>query len=128
MFRQRLPDKEFIERQAGYQEPEKLGVKVCIEQHQQHDVILDVGTAEGLFILSVVDRCKKIVLIEPNDYFVSSLRRSFHNDLDKVSIYNVAVGAQAGEISFSSASLSSGVVSNGESNIRKKMETIDHLL
>lgn len=39
---------------------------------RQDELILDVGAAEGLFALTVIDRCKEIIMIEPNDFFYHS--------------------------------------------------------
>src|SRR5436189_3828056 len=41
-----------------------------------NEVIVDIGTAEGLFIVDVIDRCRKVILIEPNESFVRALKRS----------------------------------------------------
>lgn len=91
------------------------------------EVILDVGTAEGLFILSVINRCKRIILVEPNDYFAAALNKTFASYQDKVILHNVVVGSQNGEISFNSDSLSGRVDFKGNSGMLKRMETVDHL-
>ena len=95
---------------------------------REGDVILDVGTAEGLFILAVIDRCNKVILIEPNDYFINVLNKSFASDLDKVVMYNVAIGDRVGEIYFNSSSLIGRVDTKLENGVKKKLETLDHLL
>jgi FkbM family methyltransferase len=43
------------------------------------DVVLDCGAAEGLFGLSVANRCKKVYVIEPLNSFIDSLKLSFSN-------------------------------------------------
>jgi FkbM family methyltransferase len=93
-----------------------------------NEVIVDVGTAEGLFILDVVDRCKKAILIEPNGLFVNALKRSLADSLDKITIHNVAVGAEQKQISFSSTSLSSKVDASEKNAIKVNMETVDRLV
>lgn len=92
-----------------------------------HDVVLDVGAAEGLFALSVAEKCKKIILIEPNDIFHEGLLFTFKPYRDKVTIHNVAVGDQDGEIVFNNASLSSSVHQDGRGTA-KRICKIDTLL
>ncbi len=93
-----------------------------------NDIILDVGAAEGLFALSVIDRCKQIILIEPNDYFVKALKLTFQQYQDKVEIHSVAVGDRVGEIVFDQDSLSGKVDRESLSGSLKRITTIDHLL
>jgi len=95
---------------------------------REGDVLLDIGAAEGLFALSVIDKCKKILLIEPNDSFVNSLKRTFSNYTDKIEIFNVAVGSVDGKISFDQNSLNGRVVIDASSSNQKEMWMIDHLL
>src|SRR5690606_27705469 len=59
---------------------------------ESQDVVVDVGAAEGLFSLTIADRCRKVIMIEPNDFFVKSLQQTFASKTDKVEIINVAVG------------------------------------
>ena len=92
------------------------------------DIILDVGAAEGLFALSVINKCKQVILIEPNDYFVRALRLTFQSFMDKVTIHHVAVGNREGEIAFDQDSLSGKVDGSIASGPLKKITTIDKLL
>ncbi len=41
------------------------------------DVVIDCGTAEGLFALNVVQRCARLICFEPLPAFVRALRRTF---------------------------------------------------
>lgn len=93
---------------------------------ESQDVVVDVGAAEGLFSLTIADRCRKVIMIEPNDFFVKSLQQTFASKTDKVEIINVAVGSEEGEIEFAQTSLS-GHINQGEGAI-KKITTIDLLL
>lgn len=95
---------------------------------QKGDVILDVGAAEGLFALSVVDRCKKIIMIEPNDFFYNALTRTFKDYGQKSEIYNVAVGNTEGEIVFDQTSLSGHIDHDNQEGTRKVITKIDTLL
>jgi FkbM family methyltransferase len=93
----------------------------------KNEVLLDIGAAEALFSLSIIDQCDKLILIEPNDHFVRSLEKTFENFSNKVEIIKTAVGNKVGEISFSLDSLSGKI--SGENNQNKKpITTIDQLL
>jgi FkbM family methyltransferase len=78
------------------------------------EVLLDVGTAEGLFPLTVVDKCKKIILVEPNPLFVSTLRKTFAPYRDKVELIHAAVGNQEGELFMEGGSLSGKMATQGQ--------------
>jgi FkbM family methyltransferase len=41
------------------------------------DVVVDLGAADGLFSLNVVNRCRKVIMIEPNPLFGLSLEKTF---------------------------------------------------
>jgi FkbM family methyltransferase len=91
------------------------------------DIVLDIGTAEGLFALSIASRCKKLILIEPNNYFYSALQETFSPFSQKTQIYNVAVGNEEGEISFDQDSLS-GKISNRDNKNLKRITKLDTLI
>lgn len=48
------------------------------------DVVVDAGASEGFFALGVVDRCRKIYLIECDALWSEALRRTFSPWTDKV--------------------------------------------
>ena len=50
------------------------------------DVVVDVGTAEGIFALDVVDIVQKLYLIEADENWVKALKQTFQADMDKVQI------------------------------------------
>lgn len=52
------------------------------------DVVLDVGVAEGNFSLEIVDKVKKIYMIETNDGWIEALRKTFQDYKDKIVIIN----------------------------------------
>lgn len=52
------------------------------------DIVLDIGSAEGLFLLDVIDTVKKGYLIEYNDSFNEALKATFEPYKDKVTIIN----------------------------------------
>ena len=90
--------------------------------------VLDVGAAEGLFALSVVNDCEKLILIEPNNLFSSSLKRTFEGNLEKVEVINVAVGNKEGTISFLQESLNSRISSIEDKGSAVRLAKIDNLL
>jgi FkbM family methyltransferase len=92
----------------------------------QGEILLDVGAAEGLFSLSVLDRCAKIIMIEPNRFFSNALLKTFQHDLNKVEILNVAAGNEEGTIDFSLDSFNSRVA-YGKTKNQVKLTRIDDL-
>jgi len=52
------------------------------------DVVIDAGVAEGKFAVSVIDKVKKIYLIEGNREWCSALEKTFAPYKDKVEIIN----------------------------------------
>ncbi len=57
----------------------------CVDQNS---VVLDAGAAEGNFSLSIIDKVKKIYLIEPDKEWVEALQYTFEAYQDKVVIIN----------------------------------------
>lgn len=53
---------------------------------REGDVVADVGAAEGIFTLDVIDIAKKVYLIEADGEWLEALRQTFRNDSDKVQI------------------------------------------
>lgn len=76
------------------------------------EILLDIGTAEGLFPLTVINQCSHIYMIEPSRIFNQCLQKTFKNHIDKISLYNVAVGNIDGEIPFDENSLDGKVTSD----------------
>lgn len=61
-------------------------------------VVLDAGVAEGNFALSVIDKVKKIYLVEPDKEWVEALRYTFEPYMDKVVIIDKCLSNyQSGE-------------------------------
>lgn len=50
------------------------------------DIVVDVGAAEGIFSLDVLDIAKEIYVIEAESYWVEALQQTFKNYPDKVHI------------------------------------------
>jgi FkbM family methyltransferase len=68
---------------------------------EEGEVLLDIGTAEGLFPLVVANLCSKIILVEPSRLFSDCLKMTFNPFREKIVIHNVAVGSSDGVINFS---------------------------
>lgn len=91
------------------------------------DILLDIGTAEGLFPLTVIDICSHIYMVEPGRIFNTCLENTFFEHKEKVTIYNVAVGNYDGEIYFDENSLD-GKVSTENSVTKTDIKKIDSLI
>lgn len=52
----------------------------------ERDVVIDVGAAEGLFLLDVIERIKKAYILEPDKGWLKTLRATFEPYKDKVTI------------------------------------------
>ena len=78
---------------------------------EKGEILLDIGTAEGLFPLTVVDVCNHIYIVEPSTTFNKCLKKTFSNHLDKVTIFNTAIGNEDGVITFNEDSLD-GMISD----------------
>lgn len=55
-------------------------------QVQAGDVVVDVGAAEGIFALDVIDVASKVYLIEADKEWIEALQQTFREDGDKVQI------------------------------------------
>lgn len=96
---------------------------------EEGEILLDIGTAEGLFPLTVIDKCKHIYLIEPSKTFSDCLQKTFNEYPEKVTLHNVAVGNQDGRIYFNEASLDGSVTSEQSSkNNEIAIHKIDTLI
>lgn len=63
----------------------------------QNSVIIDAGVAEGNFALDMVDRAKKIYLIECDEKWIPALKKTFEPYKDKVVIIQKMPGNQVDE-------------------------------
>jgi FkbM family methyltransferase len=88
------------------------------------DTVLDCGAAEGLFSLSVANRCKKVYAIEPLNSFIKSLKLSFSN-YKNIELLPVGLSDQSGCAYMDDKDTWSRVSEGGEYNI--KISTIDDL-
>jgi len=91
------------------------------------DIVLDLGAAEGLFSLSIIKRCKKVIIIEPNNLFYHALEKTFRKYIPrKVELFKYAVGDKDSVVELSDHSISSSIIEVEGGNV--KMTTLDDLL
>lgn len=96
---------------------------------ERGEIILDIGTAEGLMPLTVVDLCEHIYMVEPSVAFCKSLNQTFADYKHKTTIFNYAVGNEDGIISFDENSLDGTVSKENNSNLSKiEIHKIDTIL
>lgn len=95
---------------------------------EKGEILLDIGTAEGLFPLLVIDKCSYIYMIEPSQYFFRSLSKTFENDSEKTTIFNVAVGAKKDKVFFNEDSLDGQISIESASSRSVVVETVDALI
>ncbi len=57
----------------------------------ENSIIVDAGAAEGIFSIGLVNRCRKIYMIEPDANWCEALERTFSGYSDKVEIINKCV-------------------------------------
>ncbi len=83
---------------------------------EKGEIILDIGTAEGLLPLLVIDKCDHIYMVEPSRIFCECLKKTFTNHLDKITIFNVAIGNEDGNILFDENSIDGKVTQENNNN------------
>lgn len=91
------------------------------------ELLLDIGTAEGLFPLVVLDKCKHIYMVEPSMVFFEALQKTFADYSDKTTIFKTATGENDGEVFFEEGSLAGQVSKNQSGNNKVKISRIDTL-
>jgi FkbM family methyltransferase len=95
---------------------------------EDNEILLDIGTAEGLFPLTVIDKCKHIYLVEPSKTFYNCLKKTYANYQDKSTLINSAVGNSNGIISFNEDSLDGMITERKNQNSQEiEINKIDNL-
>jgi len=94
----------------------------------QDDVVVDVGAAEGLFSLSVIRRCRRVMMVEPNEIFYRSLNVTFGSYLKegRAKIVRAAAGAAMGTAHLLEKGGGSRIDGNGTQQV--ELATLDSLL
>lgn len=96
---------------------------------EANEILLDIGTSEGLFPLTVVNQCEHMYLVEPSVLFNKCLHKTFQNFSNKTTIFNSAVGNEDGIISFDENSFEGAISRNEKSNTNQiEIHKIDTLL
>lgn len=94
---------------------------------ENNEILLDIGTAEGLFPLTVIEKCNHIYMIEPSKIFITSLEKTFNNFQHKATIINTAVGSKDDEVFFNEDSLDGQVSNTNSGNDKISLRKIDTL-
>lgn len=92
---------------------------------ENNEVLLDIGTAEGLFPLTVIDKCDHIYMVEPSKIFTNSLGKTFELFKHKTTIINTAVGSKDDEVYFNEDSLEGQVSEGNNGNNKISLKKID---
>lgn len=90
---------------------------------ERGDIVVDCGAAEGLFALSVADRCRKVCAVEPVPRWVEAMHRTFAN-LPNVRIIDALVGDVEGVGHIGGSGLTAAAASAGT---EVRMTTLDAL-
>lgn len=95
---------------------------------EDNEILLEIGAAEGLFPLTVLDKCKHVYLVEPSRTFYNCLQKTYAKHQEKVTIFNSAVGNFNGKIAFNEDSFD-GMISesNDENSEEIEINKIDNL-
>lgn len=97
-------------------------------QVEKGEILLDIGTAEGLFPLVVLDKCSHIYMVEPSQYFYNSLNKSFEQNKEKTTIFNLAVGNKKDKVFFNEDSLDGQISNDSKASRSIDVETVDSLI
>lgn len=63
---------------------------------EQNDVVVDAGAAEGIFALSIIEKARKLYLIETDAEWIKALKYTFRNYTEKVEIINAFIADYEG--------------------------------
>ena len=94
---------------------------------EQGEILLDIGTAEGLFPLKEIDKCEHVYLVEPGRKFYECLKKTFSQHKSKVTIINSAVGNSNGTIPFNEDSFDGAISNDSTTTNVIPINTIDNL-
>jgi len=89
------------------------------------DVVVDCGSAEGLFSLMIARRCAKVYAIEPLPLFIKSLHLTFSELKNKVEVIPCALSNNTGVAYMSDNNIASAL--SNEGSIKVLVETVDNL-
>lgn len=89
------------------------------------DIVVDCGAAEGLFSLTVKDRCRHVYIIEPLPSFLESLVKTFQNDKN-ITILPFALGSSSYESYITNDGMAAKISKHPTKTV-VNVETIDNL-
>ncbi len=71
---------------------------------EEDDVIVDCGACEGMWALSIMNKCKKVIMIEPQSTWIKCLNKTFENYIKdgKAIIIQCALGDKDGDANITS--------------------------
>jgi FkbM family methyltransferase len=92
------------------------------------EIVLDIGTAEGLFPLVVIDKCEHIYMVEPSKVFCEALEKTFLNFSEKTTVFNTAVGSIDDEVYFNEDSLAGQISENELDGAKIQLAKIDTIM
>ncbi len=92
------------------------------------EIVLDIGTAEGLFPLVVIDKCEHIYMVEPSRVFCEALEKTFLNFSEKTTVFNTAVGSIDDEVYFNEDSLAGQISENKSDGDKIQLAKIDTIM
>jgi len=96
-------------------------------QISKDDIVVDAGSAEGLFSLSIVNRCKNIFIIESNKFFLRALEKTFKTFIPrKIELFNTAIGDKDAFAETTGNRINNSVVESIKGDV--KVTTLDNLL
>lgn len=91
----------------------------------REDIVVDCGAAEGLFGFMVIDRCKKLYLIEPLPVFCKAMSKTFENK-NNATILPIALSNKEKTSQILEKDISSSL-SDENGGIEVKVTTLDKL-
>ncbi len=97
-------------------------------QIEKGEQLLDIGTAEGLFSLTVAERCERLILVEPNPDFVEALEKTFRPFSEKVKIIQSALGDRDRDMYMSEGDLAGQLREKGEAGQKIQVRKVDSLI
>jgi len=119
--------RNFIEKEnilgGGYKEKSPHQYETKEVHVNTGDVLLDIGCAEALFSLHVIDKIKRVYLVESDKYWTEALNATFEPYKDKVVIINKLI---ADADTDSTITLASILKNESSSSIFLKMDIEGH--
>lgn len=92
---------------------------------EEDDIVVDCGSAEGVFALTTFNKCKRVYAIEPMTKYVRSLQKTFQ-DCKNVEILPVALSNEKGNAFIQDHGAASSL-SNDNIGEQIELTTIDNL-